>query len=157
VVVVRSSNHLKRSLAGRYALDYGGTSLEEALGAALDMLLTNYPTLPKDQIVREVTAREREFPTVLGYGVAVPHTYTKHIKTRVCCILYCPNGVGFGQGDAVEAVKLVFLVLSPSGDPEGHLAIMAQIAHLISNTEMRGRLLEAESAAEILRIVSDEQ
>jgi mannitol/fructose-specific phosphotransferase system IIA component (Ntr-type) len=34
---------------------------------------------------------------------------------------------------------------------------MAEIAHLISDSEMRGRLLGAEDAAEILRLVGEEE
>src|SRR5690606_14826004 len=150
-------NHLKRSLSPENVLDFRGTDLPAALGAALDVLLVKHPSLPKDQIVREISMREREFPTVLGYGVAVPHTYTKHIRARICCIVHCPDGVMFGQGDAMEPVHLMFIVLSPSGDPEGHLAIMAQIAHLISNLEMRLRLLDADSAKEIYGIVNEDQ
>lgn len=157
IIVVRSSNHLKRSLALEHTLDYTGTSLQGALEAALDHLMAQHPTLPKQDIVREVTAREREFPTVLGHGVAVPHTYTRHLKQRLCFIIFSKDGVPFGPPDAAELVHLIFFVISPAGDPEGHLAIMAQIAHLISDTDMRERLLAATTAVEIYSIAAEEQ
>ncbi len=156
IVVVRSSNHLKRSLSRSQVVDAAGRDLTSALNSAFDVLLTQFPNLPKKQLVTEISTRERDFPTILGYGIAVPHAYTRHIKTRICCIIRSRNGVMFGKDGAEEPVYLMFLVISPSGDPEGHLAIMAEIAHLISDAEMRGRLLEAENAAEIFRLIGEE-
>jgi mannitol/fructose-specific phosphotransferase system IIA component (Ntr-type) len=156
LVVVRSGNHLKRSLSVQNVVDAGGNDLQSALDDALDVLLVQYPKLPKEQMITEITAREKEFPTVLKFGVAVPHTYTRHINKRVCCIIRSPDGVLFGEGEYQEPVFLMFLVISPSGDPEGHLAIMAEIAHLISNEDMRGNLLGANSAADIFRLISED-
>lgn len=156
IVVVRSSNHLKRSLSSGQGVDATGNNLVSALNDAFEVLLAQHPHLPKDQLITEISAREREFPTVLGYGIAVPHVYTRHIKNRICCIIRCPDGVMFGNGDAEEPVFLMFLVISPSGDPEGHLAIMAEIAHLINEGEMRSLLLNSENAAEIFRLIGEE-
>ncbi len=157
MVVVRSSNHLKRGLSMGLAIDVSGNNLSSALNSALDLVLLKYPNLPKEQLITEITAREREFPTVLGHGVAVPHVFTRHISNRICCIIRSPDGITFGNGDSSEQVHLMFLVISPSGDPVGHLAMMAEIANLISHVEMRARLLGAEDAAEITQVIGEEQ
>ena len=47
-------------------------------------------------------------------------------------------------------VRLVYLLLSPGGDPEGHLATLAEIAALVANDESRGRLFSAATPEELL-------
>lgn len=156
IVIVRSSNHLRRSLSIQNVVDASATDLHDALGSAFEVLLIQFPKLPTEQLLKEVIAREREFPTVLKHGIAVPHAYTRHINQRICCIIRSPEGVFFGEGETQERVFLMFLVISPSGDPEGHLAIMAEIAHLISNEDMRTQLLSAHSAADIFRLIDED-
>jgi len=154
IVLVRSSNHLQRSLAPELCFDVSETQLEPALTVTFEGLLTQYPKLPAETLVREIVSREREFSTVLGYGIAVPHVYTRHIANRICCIVRCIPGLEFGTEEASELVKLMFLIISPSGDPEGHLAVMAEIAHLINDPEMKNRILEADSCIEVYNVIN---
>ncbi|MBT3606505.1 MAG: PTS transporter subunit EIIA, partial [Candidatus Latescibacteria bacterium] len=52
-----------------------------------------------------------------------------------------------------ESVRLVFLLISPTDDAEGHLETMAEIARLASNDQNREYLLSAEVPDGVLRLV----
>ena len=92
------------------------------------------------------------FPTVLGHGVAAPHAYSSALSERLCAIVRVPAGLDVETLDG-EPVRLVFLLLSPAGDPEGHLATLADIARLVMEAPTRTRLLSVSSADEVVRIV----
>lgn len=148
VVVVRSSNHLQRSISPDLFLDINDSSFEDVLTLAFDRLVEKFPKLPAEKLVKEIVAREKEFPTALGHGVSVPHAYTRHLSSRICCVIRCAAGVEIPTPDD-EKVHTMFLVLSPAGDPEGHLATMAEIAHLMHDPELRQKIVTGKTASEI--------
>lgn len=152
LVVVRSSNHLQRSISPELFLDIDKDTLEDVLRAAFDKLVEKFPKLPADSLVREIVAREQEFPTALGNSVSVPHAYTRHLNNRICCVIRCPTGIDIPTPDD-KKVHTMFLVLSPAGDPEGHLAIMAEIAHLMHDPDLRQKIVTAKTASDIYETV----
>jgi mannitol/fructose-specific phosphotransferase system IIA component (Ntr-type) len=62
--------------------------------------------------------------------------------------------VDFGALDG-QPVKLVFLLISPPDDVEGHMETIAEIARLTSQAEIRNRLLTAEVPDGVLSLVRD--
>ena len=54
---------------------------------------------------------------------------------------------------ADEPVSLVFLVLSPEESPELHLAILGEIARLVSDPVVREQLINAIEPDEMLGII----
>jgi PTS system fructose-specific IIA component len=117
-------------------------------------LCKSSPSLSKELVVSELIEREAAFPTGLGHGVAVPHAYSGALDSRFCVIAQIPNGVDFGAPDD-EPAKLVFLLLSPPGDPEGHLATLADIARLVADEEIRERLMDEPDLHEVVRIIRE--
>jgi len=62
--------------------------------------------------------------------------------------------VDFGALDG-QPVRLMFLLVGPADDPEGHLKTIAEIARLTGNAEMRERLLAAEVPNGVLSLIRD--
>ena len=71
---------------------------------------------------------------------------------RICAIARLNRGIDVGAADQ-KPVNLVFLVISPQGDPEGHLATLAEIAKLTIESENRDRLIAAQTPLQVLAIV----
>jgi mannitol/fructose-specific phosphotransferase system IIA component (Ntr-type) len=61
---------------------------------------------------------------------------------------------GVAVPDQDVPVTLVFLIVSPSGDPEGHLATLADVAHLCASPSNRESLLTALGKEDVLTVVS---
>jgi mannitol/fructose-specific phosphotransferase system IIA component (Ntr-type) len=120
----------------------------------VDRMATLLPKFPRDAVLNSLRTRERTFPSALGHGVAVPHTYCADLDFRLCAMAQIPDGVDFGALDG-QLVRLVFLLISPADDAEGHMETMAEIARLTSHAEMRDQLLAAEVPDGVLSLVRD--
>jgi len=148
----RRADYLLRALRPELVLSLEATDLEDLLKQMVDRIVEHHPALPRDETVAELLDREKTFPTALGHGVAVPHAYASALEARVCAIARVPAGLDFGASDG-EPVRLVFLLLSPQGDPEGHLATLADIAHLVVEGPVREGLISSSSPLEVLRFI----
>lgn len=127
-----------------------GTLLETALEQACNI----HPEIPYDETFKTLQTRQKNFPTLLGNGVSVPHTHCSALKEPVCLIVRNPQGI-IMNGDH-EPSRLFFVTLSPAADPELHLILLADIAKIASDEELIERLFktpEAEKVIDLLREV----
>ncbi len=93
--------------------------------------------------------REKLGSTSIGDGFAIPHCKCQGMDEIVVAVARLEEPVGFG-GPADEPVRCLFVVLSPPDQPAAHLQVLSQIARVLKRREVRRRLLEAESAEQIL-------
>ena len=136
---------LQRDLLLRLDVD-GADDLFDRLAAAV---VAAIPEVADDDLARKLQANESALSSLLGDGVAVPHEYSNAIESPVCVLALVPAGVDLGAPDGMP-IRLVFLLLSPTGDPEGHLATLAEIAHVVANPRSRAWLLECTTPSELL-------
>ena len=111
-----------------------------------------HPSLDRQAALDELLAREREVPSMLGGGIVAPHVYHASAPARMCAIAQVPPGLALTPPDG-QPIRLVFLLVSPEGDAEGHLATLGEIARLVTPHELRQRLLHARTATDVLELV----
>lgn len=151
----RTVEHLLWSLRPELVIDVEPGDLRSLFTQIVDAMVRVVPGLSREETIRELLDRESAFPTVLGHGVALPHAYTSSIDGRLCAIARVSGGgMRFGESDG-EPVRLVFALISPVGDPEGHLASLAEIARLVVDEDVREGLLAARGPLEVIGIVGD--
>ncbi len=150
----RRLEYLPSSLREDLVVVTQATNLKELLEDLVAAAVRVFPSLPREQTVAELLERETAFPTALGSGIAVPHTYARALNDRACVIGLAPRGIDFGAADKTP-VTLVFLVISPAGDPEGHLATLAEIARLVSDDQVREQLKLATIGAQVMHIIAE--
>jgi mannitol/fructose-specific phosphotransferase system IIA component (Ntr-type) len=148
----RRTDYLRRCLRPELFVTVKANTLEGMFAELLEPALQVVPRLPRDTVLRELVDREQRFPTALGHGIATPHTYHDAMQERLCVVGRVPDGIDYGARDG-EPVTLVFLLLSPPGDPDGHLATLAELSHLMINPATRERAKVAISGAEIVELV----
>ncbi|HWL92874.1 MAG TPA: cation:proton antiporter [Phycisphaerae bacterium] len=112
------------------------------------------PNLSSDDVVSMALTREDEFSTDLGVGVAIPHARCPNLKVPFAVLGRSSDGIIFSP-HAAELVTLVFLLVTPTDQPEIQLALLAQLARLAGDAPARERLRRATSATEILDILSE--
>ncbi|MCB2156947.1 cation:proton antiporter [bacterium] len=149
----READYLVRSLRPELVTRVEAKDIDHLFEQMIEIVIRLFPKVPKDETLSELQEREKSFPTALGHGIAVPHAYSHALESRVCAVAQIPGGVDFNAPDG-EPVRLAFLLLSPTGDPEGHLATMAEIARLVVDKQTRQRLMDAEDPADVLIIVN---
>jgi len=134
--LVRRGNYLAHSFDEQLILTVVATDIRALFGKIIDRIVDVYPSLDKEKTLEELVERESAFPTTLGQGVAIPHVYSSTLKRRICAVARVPNGIHFTADTDREPIKLVFLLISPNGDPEGHLATLSEIARTLGREGM---------------------
>lgn len=122
----------------------------ELLLEMLRMLKRHHPALDLDTAVREVTAREALFPTVIAPGLAVPHARMPGMESPLLGLVCTPAGVDFGSD--LGPVQVTVLLLTPVDDPNLHLQIISELARLFSDATMVDRVVECSTPAEVLEL-----
>jgi PTS system nitrogen regulatory IIA component len=127
---------------------------EGVLRELVDLLVQQDGGAAPDDILGAILERERQFPTGIGYGVAVPHG-----KTPVL------SGLGIVAGTAVEPVpyetidgqpvRLFFLLAGPESQAGMHVKALSRISRLVRHEGVRARLLEARTPQEFYRTLCE--
>ncbi len=148
----READYLALALRPQLITRTNLADLHEVFTQLVGMAARVADDLNTEQTVAALLERERTAPTALGHGVAIPHITSSDLKQRLCALAQAPNGASFEAPDG-EPVRLIFMILSPADDPEGHLAILAEVARIVSDAKMRERLLEESDPGRIIEII----
>ena len=116
------------------ALGNGGGASEEVLGAILE--------------------REKQFPTGIGYGVAVPHGKTPVLAALVVVAGTTQAPVPYETIDG-EPVRLFFLLAGPESAAGAHVKALSRISRLVRREPGRGKLRRARTPDEFYRVVCE--
>jgi len=104
--------------------------------------------------LQRAMAREREVPTDLGIGVAIPHARCPHLRGPIAVIGRSRAGIAFSKAPA-EPVHLIVLLVTPAERPDVQVLLLGQVARLAGDRAKRERLARAESVSEIVEIVGE--
>jgi CPA2 family monovalent cation:H+ antiporter-2 len=110
------------------------------------------PGIDAEILCQRVFAREAEISTDLGNGIALPHARCDGLAEPVVVIGRAPEGIAFSDEEH-GAVRLFFLLVTPAERPETHLALLSQVARLVSKTDKREALLAATTPVEFQEVI----
>jgi len=100
-----------------------------------------------------VLERESHVGTGLGSGVAIPHARVKGLKETLAVFGRSVEGVDFDSPDNAPS-HLVCLMLVPEEKAAQHLQILAELARIFGQSDLRDQLENASSAEEICDLLS---
>ncbi len=109
---------------------------------------------PAEEIESVLVERERLSTTAIGNEVAIPHSRMSGLEKMVVVVARKKEGLDFESLDK-KPVKLIFVVLAPEGEANIYLKTLAYLARILSNEEIRKKLLEAPSEKEIFKILDE--
>jgi Kef-type K+ transport system membrane component KefB/mannitol/fructose-specific phosphotransferase system IIA component len=89
--------------------------------------------LKSEDIYKEVWLREKQLPTGIANYIAIPHAKVKINKPLITVALN-KNGIDFSSLDETPA-KIIFLLLTPLGNSELQLSLLAEIARTFSDRD----------------------
>lgn len=107
-----------------------------------------------EDVLHAVLERERQFPTGIGYGVAVPHGKTPALSNLIVVAGTTPAPVPYETVDG-QPVRLFFMLAGPESQAGAHVKALSRISRLVRREPIRNRLLGAGSAEEFYRILVD--
>ena len=105
--------------------------------------------------VESVIERETLTTTGIGFGIAIPHGKSPHVKETTVAFGRLTKQVDWQSLDG-ENVGLVFLLAVPE-DCQGdqHLKIIAGLSRKLVHQEFRNTLQQATSDQEIVNLLTD--
>lgn len=109
---------------------------------------------PSDEVLGAILERERQFPTGIGYGVAVPHGKTPVLSSLVVVAGTTPAPVVYETIDG-EPVRLFFLLAGPESCAGAHVKALSRISRLVRREPVRARLLSARTPGEFYRVLCE--
>ena len=121
---------------------------EEALNLIIERACSTYSIAGRDAILSAIIDRESKLSTGIGLGIAVPHCRSDAVREIAMAVLLIRGGVEYNSVDG-RPVKLIFLIISPTHDVQGHIACLSTISHAVSDEETRMKLLNSRTADEL--------
>lgn len=135
------------------AVGLAAGSGEEMLSRLVDLVRDRLP-LSAEETVRLLAERERQAPTAISGGVAVPHLRVKGLDSFILAAGVSSDGVDFGAEDGPS--RVFFLIVAPAGDTAGHLRLLARIARMVRKADFRERLVGARTDGELYELIVEE-
>lgn len=108
-----------------------------------------------DDILEDLWNREKELPTAVGKGIAIPHCRSKSIKSSKLLFYRLNKGITW---DVNEEIDLAFAILTPDGENNQHLVLLSKISrHLLRKNflEMLNNGSKEEIVDKILEITGE--
>lgn len=119
-------------------LDLVATSKKRAFEQA-GLLFENNQGIARTVVFQSLFSRERLGSTALGHNVAVPHGRIKDLKEPLAAFIRLSEPVRFDACDGRTA-SLLFILLVPENATQVHLDLLAEIARLMSDPDLRHAL-----------------
>ena len=110
-------------------------------------------TREKD-IYHYLLEREKLGNTGIGNGVALPHSRCAQTPEAVIAVITLREPVDYDSLDR-QPVDVAFGLLVPESATQEHLGLLAAIARMMSNDEHKAQLSSAQSAEQIIQLISD--
>ncbi len=110
------------------------------------LLFENNCSIARSTVSDNLFARERLGSTGLGHGVAVPHGRIKGLKAPIAAFVRLKDPIPFESPDG-QPVSLLIFLLMPDNVQQQHLAILSEIAEMLSNEAFRDELQNEADAS----------
>ena len=104
-------------------------------------------------VKEKLLERERQHPTVLGGGLAIPHATVPEMDGPVIGVALAPEPIAFG-GEEMDDVRAFFVLLSPPGYEREHVKLLARICRLVRHENFLDRLADADDEEAVMAVIT---
>lgn len=132
--------------------DLRGEGRAEAIREIAARLARHAGPVGGELLVERAMAREEEFGTAVGYGVALPHARVDGLKNPLIAFGRSLHGIDWNAPDGAP-VEHVFFLATPAGTEDIHVQTLASIATTMAQEENRQRIHNAPDAPALLGIL----
>jgi PTS system nitrogen regulatory IIA component len=108
------------------------------------------------RLVRVLMERERLGSTGIGGGIGIPHGKIDQLASLVLGVGISHQGVDFESLDG-RPTHIFFLLITPENAAGLHLKLLARISRLLKNDLFKEKLLAAQDAESILKVIAEEE
>ncbi len=137
-------------------VDLKGHSKDEIIEELVDSLEVGAAIADRDKALEAVLEREKIMSTGIGDGIAIPHGKSDAVSQLSAALGIHKRGVNFDALDG-EPAFVFFLLVSPANVSGPHIKALARISRMLKNDSFKRKLIEADSAEQILGIIAEEE
>ena len=119
----------------------------------IDFLTQSGGITDRAAALQAVLAREAKMSTGMQNGIAIPHGKTDTVDQLLVVIGIKREGLDFDAMDN-QPCKIFILTLSPVHRAGPHIQFLAEISKVLGKKDLRTKLVDAESADEILNLLT---
>src|SRR5262249_2889993 len=120
-----------------------------------NVVVRQHREIDRERLVQALEDRERLNSTALGEGVAIPHGKLPGVKGVIAAFGRSPAGVDFSSLDG-QPPPLFFLLVPAHDSAATHLKALGRSSRLLKDAGFRARLMAAADAADVFRIIREE-
>ena len=121
------------------------SSKKRALEILSELLAQQHSGLSKSKLLDALLAREKLGSTGLGKGIAIPHCRIKELDKIYVSMLKLEDGIDFDASDDTP-VTFLFCMVVPEDANDDHLQLLANLAELLDNEDIRQSINQCEDA-----------
>jgi len=133
-------------------LELSSKTKEDVIKEMATILDENGKLLDVDKYIKAVVAREKEFSTGIGMGIAIPHGKSSGVKEPALIFGRSTAGIDYQSMDD-ELAHLFFLIAVPEESSNEHLKILGQISRKLMHKELRDSLMNASTPEEVITLL----
>ena len=118
----------------------GAMEKEKAFRLLLQECCKTRPDIDEQEAWKRLLEREKQGGTYAGSEIGIPHARLEGLKEAAVIIGVSKNGVT--DKESKNRARIIFLVLTPISDPNGHIKILGVISNMASDTQWRNAMLQ---------------
>lgn len=118
----------------------------------LDSLKSANPDVDKEEALSAICEREAKMSTGIMHDIAVPHGSCNSVKKTVGVIGISREGIDYNSLDG-DPVHFIFMLLSGTGETEGHLSALKELASILQNPAFIKELKTQDSKEAVYNLI----
>ncbi|WP_420872892.1 PTS sugar transporter subunit IIA [Pantoea cypripedii] len=123
----------------------------EVIKMMTDNLWLHHRTDNREPLCDDIWIREDSFSTAVGYGFAIPHTKSNHIRYSTISMATLAKPIIWGD----QQVETVFmLTVNKSADPNQHMKYFSILARKLMKEEFRNEIKRADNVSVLYNLMT---
>ena len=137
------------------ALDVKAKDKDAVINKLVDLQFTHGNITDKEAYKKAIYAREAEFSTYVGEGIAVPHAKTDVVTAPSLAVVRLAEPIQYNEDDDDKS-RLFFMIAAPMNG-NLHVDMLARMMSLLANEEFVAKLNAAKTPQEFLDLIAKEE
>ena len=133
-----------------------GETKEDIINAIIDLAAKSDNISDIDKVREAIFEREKIMSTGVGKGFAIPHGKTDAVTDIVAAFGITEKPIDYQSLDH-EPVRLIFLLIGKDSLVGAHIKLLSRISRLMNKEQLRDKLLNSKTPAEILEHLQEEE
>lgn len=139
----------------RIAFETGIADKAQALGCLAQLAEKTGVVKDREEILRDLIAREAEFSTGFGDRFAIPHAKSNAVQFPALFVVHLDKAVEWESIDDQPVEMLIGIMVPKENEGNLHLQILSKLSGNLIEDSFKAALMEAETKAEIYTIMQN--